>query len=134
MFDPAAQSPMMGMQGPTGAQSAPTMDPGSMANAITQVGTAVQLLQQTLADPNAVPLGSDIHKTILDCIQKLSKVAPTSQQVPGVQATNLMSLQQKAQEDAMMQAVLRSLAGAQGGGAPSPDQSQQPQPAPQGGM
>lgn len=111
--------------------SAPTPDPGLMANSISQVGAAVQMLQQAL---QGLPIGDETQKAVIDAIQKLSKLAPTSAQVPGVQVTQLQGLAQKAQQDSMMQALLRAMATGGQGGAPSPDQTpQQPQPGPQAG-
>lgn len=126
MMDPSALAPM---SGPTGAMSAPTADPGSMANSISQIGAAVQMLTQAL---QGLPMGDDTQKAVIDAIQKLSKIAPPSAQVPGVQVTQLQGLAQAAQQDQMMQAVLRSLANAHAApGGPSPQD--QPQPGPQAG-
>lgn len=108
---------MSAMGGPTGPASAPSGNPGLAAGAITKVNEAVNLLQTALPD---CPMGSDLHKAVLDSIQKLSKVAPASQAVPGVQMSTLQGLQRDAQQTAMLQGLTRSL-GAQTG-APMPPQ------------
>jgi hypothetical protein len=57
---------------------------------------------------------------VIKMITDGSKIAPASQAVPGVQQTQLAGLQQAAQKDAMLQAVMRSMAsgGGQGGQPP----------------
>lgn len=125
--------------GPTGAMSAPSPNPGAMADSLSKVGIATQILQEALP---GLPMGDEIHKTVLDTITKLSKVAPPSAQVPGVQATQLSGLQKQAQQSAMLQALTRALnvpgggGGAGGGAAPmaSPASMQPPGPAPAGPM
>lgn len=106
----------MGMpQGPVAQASAPTADPGAAATAMTQVNEAVQLLQMSLP---SFPVGSEVQKAVLDSIQKLSKVAPPSAAVPGVQMTTLQGLQREAQNTSMLKQLGAALG--QPGGAPPP--------------
>ncbi len=102
--------------GPTGGMSAPSPNPGDMAQGLTMVGTATQMLQQAL---QFFPVGDEMQKTVLDTVQKLSKMAPASAQVPGVQATQLSGLGQQAEQTAMLQALQRAM-GSQAA-PPSPD-------------
>lgn len=101
-------------QGPTGPASPPTGNPGLAANALSQVREAVRLLETAL--PN-IPTGSKPYKAVIDSISKLSKEVPASNDVPGVQQTQLRALMQKSQQDAMLQQLTRAL-GAGGGGTP----------------
>lgn len=118
---------MPGASGPTGSMSAPSPNPGLMADSLSKVGIAVQTLQQALP---GLPIGDEAQKAVLDAITKLSKIAPPSSQVPGVQATQLQGLTKQAQEGAMLQALMRVLQAPAGGGAGA---SPRPSPAP-GGM
>lgn len=103
--------------GPTGSMSPPSPNPGLMADSLSKIGTAVQMLQTALP---GLPVGDEAQKAVLDAITKLSKIAPASAQVPGVQATQLRGLGQQAQEGAMLQSLLRMLGASPsaGGGAP----------------
>ena len=104
--------------GPMGPASAPSSNPGLEADALSGIREAVNMLQMKLPQ---LPIGSEPYKAVLDSIQKLSKVAPASEAVPGVQMTQLAGLQKQAQETAMLQ----QLAGAMGQGpAVSPVQAQ----------
>lgn len=104
-------------QGPTGSMSAPSPNPGMMADSLSKIGTAVQMLQTALP---GLPVGDEVQKAVLDAITKLSKIAPASAQVPGVQATQLRGLGQQAQEGAMLQALMRALQAPSSGGGAAP--------------
>lgn len=112
--------PMPGMGAPaagsTGAMSAPSPNPGLMADSLSKIGTAVQMLQTALP---GLPVGDEAQKAVLDAITKLSKIAPASAQVPGVQATQLRGLGQQAQEGAMLQSLLRMLQAPPSGAPPA---------------
>lgn len=112
-------NPLQPQLGPTGPASPPTPNPGIMANSLSMVGNAVQMLQKALQD---IPIGSEEQKAVIDSIQKLSKIAPPSAQVPGVQANNLRGLEQEATEGAMLSALLRNMQaqGQRPGASPSP--------------
>lgn len=113
-------SPIMPVMGSTGAMSPPTPNAGAMADSISKVGIAVQMLQEALP---GLPIGDEMQKTVLDAITKLSKMAPPSAQVPGVQATQLSGLQDQAKNSAMLQALSRAIGAAgpaPGGAPPSP--------------
>lgn len=98
---------------------------------------AISLLQMVLPD---LPTGSSMHKAVLDSVSKLSKEFPASAAVPGVQKTALQGLAHRAKQDAMLQAVQRSMGGGQGGaGAPGlppqpPTPAMPPPAAPMGEM
>lgn len=94
---------------------------------------AISILEMCLPD---LPTGSDTHKAVLESLTKLSKAFPATSAVPGVQKTALAGLAHRAQQDAMMQAVQRSM-GPQGGppgGGPGMAPPPSPQPAPMGAM
>lgn len=108
--------------GPTGPASPPTGNPGLAADGLSKVREAVHLLEMALP---TVPLGSEPHKAVLDAIKSLSKAVPPSEGVPGVQLSQINGLKQKAQQDQMMQAVMRSM-----GNSPAGGQSAPPAPTP----
>ncbi len=111
-------NPLAPTSGPMGSMSPPTPNPGLMADSFSKIGTAVQMLQNALP---GLPVGDEAQKAVLDAITKLSKIAPASAQVPGVQTTQLRGLEKQAQEGAMLQALLRAMqSGGGGGGAPTP--------------
>lgn len=92
--------------GPADPASAPTPDAGLAADSMSKVRTAVQMLEVALP---GLPLGSDPHKAVLSAVQSLSKVVPPSNEVPGVQMTQLAGLQQKAQQSGMLQQLAAAM-------------------------
>lgn len=113
-------------QGNSGPASPPSGNPGMAAAALAKVREALNLLAMALPD---LEPGTDQYKAVADMIQKGSKAVPSSQEVPGIQKTTLMELQQKAQQNAMLQQLQAKMAqgqqAQQAGGQPQP----QPQPA-----
>lgn len=83
-----------------------TGNPGEAAAAIMKVREAIKILQQALP---AVPVGTDIHKSLLKAITDLSKVAPQAEASPGTQQTTFRDLQAQAQQTAPMMALMRAL-------------------------
>lgn len=112
---PLMQAPM----GSTGPASPPTDNAGSGADGMSKVREAIKLLEMALP---SLPSGSEPHKVVLQCITSLAKIAPASAEVPGIQNTQLMGLQQKAQQSAPMMALMRAMGSTAGpggdGGAP----------------
>lgn len=88
-------------------------NPGAIAAALSQVSQAVKLLQ---AITSALPIGSKPQLTVQKCITDLSKIVPSSEQVPGIQKTALSSLNQQQQQQAPMMAMLSSMGRPQGVG------------------
>ena len=80
---------------------------------MSKMREAIKLIEMALP---GLPPGSDAHKDTIDALGKLSKSFPASEEVPGVQDTQLRALQQKNQQSQAMQAVMRMLGGAAGGG------------------
>lgn len=97
---------MMPPPGPAGPASGPTDNPGAMAEAMSKVREAVNLLEIALP---GVTIGTPQHKAVIDAIQKLSKEVPASAAVPGVQATTLAGLQENAQKSAVLTQLARSM-------------------------
>jgi hypothetical protein len=96
--------------------------PGLAANALAQVREAMKLLEGAL--PN-LPQGTKPYTEVLSTLQKFGKLIPPSNEIPGIQNSALRGIVQNAQQQAPMQALMRSLGGAgQGGpsgaGAPAP--------------
>lgn len=107
--------------GSTGPASPPTANPGLQADASSKIREAVHLLEMAL--PN-LPTGSEQHKAAIDSLSKLSKAFPATEEQPGIQKTQLLGLAQRAQQQAMLQQVMRQAQSAQpqpGAGGPSPD-------------
>lgn len=77
---------------------------------MSKVREAINLLETALP---AIPIGTDSHKSVLSAIQSLSKSVPASEAVPGVQMSTLAGLQQEAQQQAPLQALVRSMGTAQ---------------------
>lgn len=105
--------------GSTGPASPPTDSAGSAVDGMSKVREAIKLLEMSLP---GLPSGSEPHKTVLQCITSLAKIAPASAEVPGVQQAQLQGLQQKAQAMAPLMALQRAMqakeaAGGGGGGA-----------------
>lgn len=107
---PPMMAPPMGPAGPGGV---PSDNPGLMADAMTKVREAVNLLQMSVP---SLPVGTDIQKAVLDSIQRLSKEVPSSETIPGVQMTTLQGLARQAQQSAMLQQLSRAMGN--GGGEP----------------
>ena len=117
--------------GHTGPASPPTANPGLAADAMSKMREAIKLMELALPQ---IPPGTDAHKGAIEALGKLSKIFPATEEVPGVQDTQLKALAEQAQKSQMMQALMR---GGIGGGAPPgmpPGGGAPPQPAPQGAM
>ena len=125
--------PPMGSSGPA---SPPTANPGLMADASSKVREAIKLLEMALP---SLPTGSEQHKAVIEMLSKGSKTFPATEEVPGVQDTQLKALADQAKKSAMIQALMRQAgAGAAGGppGAPPPPAGPpggaMPPPSPEG--
>lgn len=106
---PPLLTPPLGSAGPA---APPTANLGLEADADSKVREAIHLLEMALPQYQT---GSEKHKGALDALSKLSKMFPASAEVPGVQQTQLLALQNKAQQNGMLQALLRQ---AQAAGSP----------------
>ena len=102
---------------------------GMQADALTKINTAIGILTQAMG---GLQPGTEIHKSVLNSIQSLSKVAPASDAVSGVQQTALRDLGQQAEQDAMLQSIMRQAASQQGGGGGAPAPGGAPMAPPPG--
>ena len=87
---------------------------------MSKIQQAIQMLNSSLAE---LPVGTEIHESVMRAIQGLQKKIPPGGQPQGVQQTTLQGLMSDAGKNAMLQRVMASLGagGAQpGGGQPSP--------------
>lgn len=75
---------------------------------MSKLREAVKLVQ--LALPN-LPVGTEPHKAAIDAVKSLSKAVPATEEIPGVQRTQLMSLIQQAQQNPMIQQLQRTMGG-----------------------
>jgi len=111
--------------GHSGPASPPTGNAGLAADAMSKMREAIKLIEMALPQ---LPPGTEAHKNTIDALGKLSKAFPATEEVPGVQKTQLQGLGDQAQKSAMMQAVLRMLAGAGGAGGAAPGGGGSPMP------
>jgi len=74
-----------------------------MVAALAKVREAVHLLELALPE---IETGSDQHKAVVDAIQKLGKAVPASDEIPGVQQSALLGLQQRAQQTAALRQLM----------------------------
>jgi hypothetical protein len=98
-----------------GPLSVPTGSPGSSANALAQVREAIKILEAALP---SLQTGSDPYKAVLQAISSMARHVSPADEVPGVQQTALRGIQNDAGKGAMMQSLMRSMAGPGGGGPP----------------
>lgn len=93
----------------------PMGNPGEVAAGVSKVREAINILQIALPQ---FPVGSDMQKSVLKCIEQLSKLAVPAEGSPQLQETTLMQLLAQAKQAAPMQAAVRALGA--GGGNPPP--------------
>ena len=96
-------APAMGSSGPA---SPPTGNPGLAAGGMSKLREAVNMLSLALPD---LPLGSEPHKAAARAITDLSKSVPASEEIPGMQVTQLQGLQKQAQQSAPLVALMRAM-------------------------
>ena len=106
---------MMPPMGSTGPASPPTASPGAMADSMSKVREAINLLELALP---GLQIGTDQHQAVIKALPGLTKAIPATEAVSGVQNTQLLALQQRAQQSAAMQAVMRAMASRQGPAGP----------------
>lgn len=117
MMNPAQSGvPPMGSS-PAAMQSG---NPGAAANAVAKVREAIKLLSIALPE---VPM--EDKADLAKCISTLSKKFTEAEAAPGVQQTALRDLAQQAQQQQMMQGLMRQQP--QGGAPQGAPPSQQPQ-------
>lgn len=81
---------------------------------MSQVHEAIKLLQ--IALPN-LPIGTPPHSAVVKMIDNGAKAFPAAEQQPGIQQTQLRDLQQHAQQNAPLAALMRQMGQGQEGGA-----------------
>lgn len=72
--------------GPATQQSG---SPGNVSAAMLDLKNALNLLQRAL--PN-LPMGDELHSTVLQCVTKLSKSASSIPEQPGLQQQSMLSM------------------------------------------
>jgi hypothetical protein len=114
----------------------PSANPGNEARAISQLATAVKMIQEALPD---LQVGSEPHTAALNAIKSLSRHAAPSAEVPGNQQVQLRQLMAGAGRDAALQQLMRSqgagtaASGMPGGAPPGAAPGAPPGPAAPGG-
>lgn len=112
-----------------GPAVAPHGTPGNTMQGIGDVKTALDALQKALP---TIPMGTDLHKAVMDAISKIGKHMTEAQNSPQMKMQNLLQMVQQLKAK-QPQAALGGLAAPPGGGAaPSPPPALTP-PPPSGG-
>lgn len=100
-----------------------------MADSLSKVREAINILELALP---GLEVGSEPHAVVVKALPQLLKAVPASEAVSGVQNTQLLALQQRAQQSAAMQSVLRAMGGPGGPAGPGgPPGAMPPGGAPQ---
>ena len=114
---PGMGGPPPGAQpGGTGSATNPRPMQGSAAQSLTLVHTAIQMLQRALT---GIPMGSDLHTSLLRAIQDLSRRTNMQQGDSAAQLQALAQMGKGIQQNPQAQALQR-MAGAQGQGPGTP--------------
>jgi hypothetical protein len=90
----------------------PSANPGAQAAALSEVRTAIQILEKALP---GLGTGTEPYTAALNAIKALARHASPSSEIPGQQQTALRNLQANAGRDQGLQQLMRSMGGAQGG-------------------
>ena len=86
--------------------------PGNQASAMNMIQQAVSMIQQALP---SLPQGSPIHTSALRAAAQLSRHVGQGQPTAGVQQTHMRDLLQNIVRHAMLQRIMASQQGGQGG-------------------
>jgi hypothetical protein len=105
--------------GNAGGVTLPAANRGLQAKGLTQVQTAVRILEQALPLLGA---DSDPGRDVIKALTSLSKHIPPGSTSPGVERTGLQTMMQQQRQDQPNVALLRALGqgGPGGAGAPLP--------------
>jgi hypothetical protein len=87
-----------------------------MANAMTQITTAIGMIQQALGGLQA---GTPIHKDALRAVQSLSRHLNQGQPTVGVQRTQLQDMLQSVARNALLSSIMGQQKQARDPGAPA---------------
>ena len=107
-----------------GPAVAPHGNPGNATQGMGDIKTALDALQKALP---SIPMGTELHKTVLDAVAKIGKHMSEAQNNPQMKLQNLMQMiaQLKAQQP---NAALAGLAGGAPGGQPPAPPALMPPP------
>lgn len=106
-----------------GPAVAPHGNPGNATQGMGDIKTALDALQKALP---AIPMGTELHKAVLDAVSKIGKHMTEAANNPQMKMQNLLQMIQQAKAQ-QPNAALAGLAG--GGGAPPPAPPAMPPPA-----
>ena len=126
---PGALPPgLMGGPQNAGAAVAPHGNPGNATQGMSDIKTALDALQKALP---AVPMGTELHKAVMDAISKIGKHMTEASNNPQMKLHNLLQMVQslKGQQP---NAALAGMAGGAGGQPPTPPALMPPPAAPPG--
>lgn len=103
---PGGATPAMGPRPNLGPVSQQSANPGNASAAMLDIKNALNLLQKAL--PN-LPMGDELHSTVLQCVTKLSKAAGNIPEQPGLQAQSLMQMMRAMGGNPMQSALNKML-------------------------
>ena len=117
---------MMGAPPGAGPATVPHGNPGQTSQGIAQIRMALEALQKALP---SVPMGTELHKAVMEAITKIGQHLTEAAQDPQMQMQQLMHMMQQAKAAQPNQA----LAGIAGGGQQPPQPPMlSPPPGPPG--
>ena len=132
-FPGALPPSLMGGPPNAGAAVAPHGNPGATAGGLSDLKIALEKLQAALP---TLPMGTELHKAVLDAVGKISKHMTETQDSPQMKMQNLLAMVQKMKQQ-QPNAALGAMAGPAGGpagGQPPLPPTLPPPPAPPPGM
>ena len=103
---PGGPTPAMGSRPNLGPVTQQSSNPGNASAAMLDIKNALNLLQKAL--PN-LPMGDELHGTVLQCVTKLSKAASSIPEQPGLQAQSLMQMMRSMGQNPMQAALSKML-------------------------
>lgn len=99
-------APMMPSRPNLGPVTQSSPNAGNASAAMLDIKNALNLLQKAL--PN-LPMGDELHGTVLQCVTKLSKAASSIPDQPGLQSQSLMQMMRSMGANPMQAALSKML-------------------------
>jgi len=103
---PPGATPQAGPRPNLGPVTQPSANPGNASAAMLDIKNALNLLQRAL--PN-LPMGDELHGTVLQCVTKLSKAASNIPEQPGLQQQSMLSMMRTMGQNPMASALNKML-------------------------
>lgn len=116
---PGAGSPILAaLARARGAPQASAPGQGAQGAALMQVKMALDMLQNALPQ---LGMGSDVHRDVINAVNRLSRHLPQGIPTAGAQQTAAQDMVRNTQRNALLQRIMAMQGqGGQGGGQPQP--------------